>query len=252
MRRPIFIVYEEVILGLTVVLIILVGYFLYKISRLGPKVLEARAREIEMRFKDMRRETSSLEERLDVLGKAAHDALEDYRILRQNMSASSEHSLDAFRKGLFANLEETRRLLGAVEQASGKVDGAAAEMEDRLTASVERHVGGTVGDRIKPLLDSLDKMLERLEARGASPFKTAKARILQHLMDRGDIGGKHTAWERAVECLVGHERDVGKAALDDLVRNGLVVNKPTNHGVQVSLNKERLDDVRRVINGEEL
>ncbi len=95
-------------------------------------------------------------------------------------------------------------------------------------------------------------MIERLEARGASPFKTAKARILQHLMDRGNIGGKHTAWERAVECLVGHERDVGKAALEELVRNGLVVNKPTNYGVQVSLNQQRLDDVWRVINGEEL
>ncbi len=71
-------------------------------------------------------------------------------------------------------------------------------------------------------------------------------------MDRGNIGGKHTAWERTVECLVGHERDHGKAALDDLVRNGLVVHKPTNYGAQISLNKERLDDVQRVFHGEEL
>ncbi len=78
------------------------------------------------------------------------------------MTASSKHSLDAFRQGLHANLEEARRMLRAVEQASEKVDRAATEMEDRLTASVERHVGGTVGGRIKPLLDDLDKMIERL------------------------------------------------------------------------------------------
>ncbi len=36
------------------------------------------------------------------------------------MSASSEHSLDAFRQGLHANLEEARLLLRAVEQASGR------------------------------------------------------------------------------------------------------------------------------------
>ncbi len=63
-------VYEEILVGLMVAVVVLLGLLLYRVSRLGPKVLEARAREIEMRFKDMRLETSSLEERLNVLGKA--------------------------------------------------------------------------------------------------------------------------------------------------------------------------------------
>ncbi len=67
-----------------------------------------------------------------------------------------------------------------------------------------------------------------------------------------DIGEEHTAWERALRCLVGHERDVGSAALEDLVRNGLVVHKPTGYRPQVSLDAERLDDVQRIIKGEEI
>ncbi len=184
------------------------------------------------------------------LGSRAREALNDFRTLRRNLHLAAEQSLTEFRRGLEMQLEETRRLNSSVQEASSRVDRAAARMEDQLVDSVERHVGGTVQDRIEPLLGELDRLLHRLEARGASPFKTAQARILSHLLGRGDVRGKHTAWERAVDCLPVHERDIGNEALEDLVRKGLVVEKPTGYGRQVSLNQDRLEDVRRVMNGE--
>ncbi len=65
-------VYEEILVGLMVVVVVLLGLLLYRVSRLGPKVLEARAREIETRLSDLRQETGSIEERL-------HFALEKRR-----------------------------------------------------------------------------------------------------------------------------------------------------------------------------
>lgn len=182
----------------------------------------------------------------------AREALKDYRALRRNLRVGAEQSLTEFRKALKAQIEETRHLNRSVSRASDRVDQAAAQMETRLVDSVERHVGGTVRDRVEPLLGELDRLLHRLEARGASPFKTAQARILEHLLGRGDVGGKHTAWERAVDCLPVHERDVGNEALEDLVRKGLVVEKPTGYGRHVALNQNRLDHVHRVMNGENI
>lgn len=243
--------YEEILIGLVLAVIALLAIVLRGISNL--KALSDPA--TVQRVRDMQAlgsEAKSVEDRVHDLAATANQALDDYRILRENMAVSSESSLEAFRSSLHEDLEQNRRLVRTVEEASERVRQAAAEMEKRLTAAVERHVGGAVTHKLEPLLENLDKTINRLEARGASPFKTARARILQYLKDRGDIGGKHTAWERALGCLVGHERDVGNAALEDLVRNGLVIHKPTGYGPQVSQDAERLDDVQRVIYGEEI
>lgn len=186
------------------------------------------------------------------LERASRKALDDYRILRRNLRVTMEQDVEAFRSDLREYLKEAERLSQSVQEVTRRVDRAAGKLEDDLTIAVHRHVGTTLEGRVKPLLDEMDRLLNRLEARGASPFKTAQAKILEYLRSRGDIGGKHTAEEQAVECLPVHERDLGQEALDDLIRKGLVVEKPTGYGRQVSLNTERLDDIRRVIDGENI
>ncbi|MFQ5909980.1 MAG: hypothetical protein ACE5IJ_04570 [Thermoplasmata archaeon] len=244
--------YEEILLGLIGVAIALMVVSLRQVSSLASQSKVEEANKVERKLEGLTHQARSLRKKMVELGEILDQAIEDYRFLREKLAASSEHSLDAFRKSLYSNLEAMKGLVRRVERNSDKVDRAAAEMERRLTAAVERHVGGTVGEKIEPLLDNLDKMIARLEARGASPFKTAKARILQYLKDRGNIGGKHTAWKRALGCLVGHERGIGNEAMEDLARSGLLVKKSTNYGVEIALNKNRLNDIQRVINGEDL
>ncbi len=45
-------VYEEILVGLMVVVAVLLGLLLYRVSRLGPKVLEARARQSLLQFQN--------------------------------------------------------------------------------------------------------------------------------------------------------------------------------------------------------
>ncbi len=61
-------VYEEILVGLMVVVAVLLGLLLYRVSRLGPRALEAMARGIETRLSDLRQETGSLEDRLTSRG----------------------------------------------------------------------------------------------------------------------------------------------------------------------------------------
>ncbi len=245
-------VYEEILIGLVSGVIVLLAFLWIRVSRLASQSNAAVAEDVRRDLVSMQDQLGSLGGRIDEMARATSQALEDYHMLRKNIIVSAERSLESFGKSLGENLEQNRRLTRTVEEASDRVGRAASEMEDRLTKAVEEQVGGTVTHKLEPLLDQIDKMTSRLEARGASPFKTAQAQILERLRGRGEIGGKHTAWERALKGLAEPEREVAQAALEDLVRKGLVVKKPTNYGDQVSLNVDRMDEVGRVINGEEI
>lgn len=68
-----------------------------------------------------------------------------------------------------------------------------------------------------------------------------KATILFKLYRRGNWGGSHTAFENLKKGF--KESELGKGGLKrvekmarELVRAGLIVLKPTNYGLQVSLN----------------
>ncbi len=245
-------VYEEILIGLVSGVVILLALIWRRISRLESQANTAAAQRVERDLKSVGGEITLLEARVGDLSDATHAALADYETLRKNMAVSTERSLGSFKEALAENLEEIHRLAVAAEDASERVRGAADAMEKRLTKAVEKQVGGTVTHKLEPLLDTLDKMTNRLEARGASPFKTAQAQILERLRAGGNIGGKHTARERALKGLEEPEREVAQAALEALVRKGLVVKKPTNYGDQISLNVDRMDDVGRVINSEEI
>ncbi len=68
-----------------------------------------------------------------------------------------------------------------------------------------------------------------------------RATILFKLHKRGNWGASHTAFENIKKGF--NERDLGKHGAKiidkiakDLVREGLIITKPTHYGVQVSLN----------------
>ncbi|MBU2634048.1 MAG: hypothetical protein KJ674_02280 [Nanoarchaeota archaeon] len=74
-----------------------------------------------------------------------------------------------------------------------------------------------------------------------------KATILYHLRRKKVIGGVHTHFDtlkRGFPSYLG--KDVEKIA-KQLIKEGLIITKPTSYGLQVSLNKIKLKEIEEFI-----
>ena len=71
--------------------------------------------------------------------------------------------------------------------------------------------------------------------------------ILRKLFRRRIIGGKHTAVEHLTTGLPKHAVGEAKKAVYDLIREGLILSKPTSYGLQVSLNQEKIEEICNII-----
>ncbi len=74
-----------------------------------------------------------------------------------------------------------------------------------------------------------------------------KATILYHLRRKRIIGAKHTHFDTLKTGFPSHlGKDVKKIA-EQLIKQGHIISKPTNYGLQVSLNKEKLKEIEEFI-----
>jgi len=74
-----------------------------------------------------------------------------------------------------------------------------------------------------------------------------KATILYHLRRKKVIGGVHTPFDTLKKGFPSHlGKNIEKLA-KQLVKDGWMVAKPTSYGLQVSLNKERLNEIEEFI-----
>ena len=71
--------------------------------------------------------------------------------------------------------------------------------------------------------------------------------ILRKLFRNRMIGGKHTAIEHLTKGLPKHAAGDAKKAVKELVREGLLKEKPTSYGLQVSLNPEKIGEIMRIM-----
>ncbi len=71
--------------------------------------------------------------------------------------------------------------------------------------------------------------------------------ILRKLFRRRAIGGKHTAFEHITAGIPRHLHGAAKKTATELIKEGLVLEKPASYGSQISLNPARLGDVARII-----
>ena len=74
--------------------------------------------------------------------------------------------------------------------------------------------------------------------------------ILRKLFRRRVIGGKHTAIEHLTKGLPKHIAGEAKNAVNELIKEGLILSKPTSYGLQVSLNPEKIDEISKIIEEE--
>jgi len=73
--------------------------------------------------------------------------------------------------------------------------------------------------------------------------ESIKATILYHLRRKKVIGGVHTPFDTIKRGFPGHlGKDVTKIT-NQLVKEGLLITKPAAYGLQISLNKEKLEEI---------
>ena len=74
-----------------------------------------------------------------------------------------------------------------------------------------------------------------------------KATILYHLRRKKVIGGVHTPFDTLRRGFPSHlGKDIEKIA-KELIKEGLILTKPAPYGLQVSLNKEKIQEIERII-----
>ena len=71
--------------------------------------------------------------------------------------------------------------------------------------------------------------------------------ILRKLFRRRIIGGKHTAVENLTKSMPKHVIGQAKIAVNNLIKQNLILSKPTSYGLQVSLNPEKLEEILKDI-----
>ncbi len=72
---------------------------------------------------------------------------------------------------------------------------------------------------------------------------TIRQRILTRMFSHRLIGGKHRAVELVVRNL--EPSDEAREMFDQLVRENIIILKPTGYGLHCSLNPQRVFDVKR-------
>jgi hypothetical protein len=74
-----------------------------------------------------------------------------------------------------------------------------------------------------------------------------KATILYHLRRKRVIGGVHTPFDTITKGFPSHlGKDVKKIA-ESLIKEGLILTKPASYGLQISLNKNKLQEIEPFI-----
>lgn len=67
------------------------------------------------------------------------------------------------------------------------------------------------------------------------------------LLEHGYIGGRHTAIENLAKGFPKHERGNIARVAKGLIRDGLIIPKPTSYGMHVSLNPARIKEIEDII-----
>ena len=77
--------------------------------------------------------------------------------------------------------------------------------------------------------------------------ETIKARMLYHLRKKRVIGGVHTHYDT---LKMGFPKHLGKEiekVAKQLIKDRWLLTKPTSYGLQVSLNKDKLQEIEQFI-----
>lgn len=79
------------------------------------------------------------------------------------------------------------------------------------------------------------------------PNEKIMGQILEVMLWKGFVGGKHTSEDNIPKNFPKHLRKEAKHALEELIRKGFVRGKPTFYGKEVSINPAMCKEVKEFI-----
>jgi len=74
--------------------------------------------------------------------------------------------------------------------------------------------------------------------------------ILDKLLSHGYVGKKHTPEDNVPKGFPKHMYSDVRKALKRLIRDGLVLQYPTSHGMDVTLNKKLVSEIKKILDFE--
>jgi hypothetical protein len=84
----------------------------------------------------------------------------------------------------------------------------------------------------------------------SSPRRRVLRQMLKKLFKKGKIGASHTHEDNVYRGVPDHEKGIAKELMELLHRDGVLMPKPTATDPHVSLNPERLPEIRAILAGE--
>lgn len=75
-----------------------------------------------------------------------------------------------------------------------------------------------------------------------------KGFIVKKLFQHGYIGGRHTDMENLKKGLPSHVKGDVKEAAHELIKEEILILKPTSYGLHVSLNPRKREEIDRYLN----
>ena len=74
-----------------------------------------------------------------------------------------------------------------------------------------------------------------------------KGFIVKKLFHHGYIGGRHTDIENLKKSLPGHVKGDVKEAAQELIKEEILIPKPTSYGLHVSLNSRMRNEIEKYL-----
>lgn len=160
---------------------------------------------------------------------------------------------------LKAELEPLKRVEAKLIAIEGRVDRLEREVASMREEGLEtreiiaKQVKSAIGQELtgpsRSLIGQLTNLAKqvgmRLPQAEKATLEGAKRTILDNLYTHGYIGGRHTPEGNAIKGIA--DGDLARKALDDLVREGILGQKPTQSGRHVFIDPKRVSDVKRLI-----
>jgi len=189
-----------------------------------------RSEDLRDELKRLRRETSDLRaEKAQTEKKAA--ALEA-RVLMESLPADVQR-LEELDRRLRKAEKENEHLRRELERAR-----AAPPPFEPEESEPELSEGAPLLEPAQPLLSE-----------DPNPRRRVMRQMLRKLFKKGKIGASHTHEDNVYRGVPDHDKGIAKAIMDLLYREGMLMPKPTATDPHVSLNPERVAEVRTIVAG---
>lgn len=82
------------------------------------------------------------------------------------------------------------------------------------------------------------------------PEQAIRRKLLKKLYLHRIVQHKHTSIDNLPKGFPPHLRGAVREVAEQLIKEGLLLSKPTSYGIEVSLNHERIQEIEKII-GEE-